>query len=58
MPILDDISTALQKGQAKEVKELVQQAIEEQLPVEQIVGNLPVITSGSFRSIPFPEVCG
>jgi corrinoid protein of di/trimethylamine methyltransferase len=37
MPILDDISTALQKGQAKEVKELVQQAIEEQLPVEQIL---------------------
>jgi methanogenic corrinoid protein MtbC1 len=37
MPILDDISTALQKGQAKEVKELVQQAINQKLPVAQIL---------------------
>ena len=37
MPILDDISTALQKGQAKEVKELVQQAINQNLPVAQIL---------------------
>jgi corrinoid protein of di/trimethylamine methyltransferase len=37
MPILDDISTALQKGQAKEVKELVQQAIDQKLPVAQIL---------------------
>jgi corrinoid protein of di/trimethylamine methyltransferase len=37
MALLDDISTALQKGQAKEVKELVQKAIDSQIPVEQIL---------------------
>jgi methanogenic corrinoid protein MtbC1 len=37
MPILDDISTALQKGQAKEVKDLVQQAINQKLPVGLIL---------------------
>jgi corrinoid protein of di/trimethylamine methyltransferase len=37
MPILDDISTALQKGQAKEVKDLVQQAIDQKIPVDQIL---------------------
>jgi methanogenic corrinoid protein MtbC1 len=37
MAILEDISAALQKGQAKEVKELVQQAIDDRIPVEQIL---------------------
>jgi methanogenic corrinoid protein MtbC1 len=37
MPLLDDISTALQKGQAKEVRELVQLAIDQKLPVDQIL---------------------
>jgi corrinoid protein of di/trimethylamine methyltransferase len=37
MALLEDISTALQKGQAKEVKELVQKAIDENIPVEQIL---------------------
>ncbi len=37
MTVLDDISAALQKGQAKEVKELVQQAIDAQIPVDQIL---------------------
>jgi corrinoid protein of di/trimethylamine methyltransferase len=37
MALLDDISTALQKGQAKDVKELVQQAIDQQIPVDQIL---------------------
>ncbi|MBN1440161.1 MAG: corrinoid protein [Anaerolineales bacterium] len=37
MTLLEDISAALQKGQAKEVKELVQRAIQEQIPVERIL---------------------
>jgi corrinoid protein of di/trimethylamine methyltransferase len=37
MPLLDDISTALQKGQAKEVKDLVQQAIDQKIPVDRIL---------------------
>jgi corrinoid protein of di/trimethylamine methyltransferase len=37
MAQLEDISLALQKGQAKEVKELVQQAIDAQIPVELIL---------------------
>ncbi len=37
MALLDDISTALQKGQAKEVKDLVQLAINQQIPVDQIL---------------------
>jgi corrinoid protein of di/trimethylamine methyltransferase len=37
MPLLDDISTALQKGQAKEVRELVQLAIDQKLPVDRIL---------------------
>jgi corrinoid protein of di/trimethylamine methyltransferase len=39
MTLLDDISTALQKGQAKEVKDLVQKAIDQQIPVDQILNN-------------------
>jgi corrinoid protein of di/trimethylamine methyltransferase len=37
MTLCDDISTALQKGQAKEVKELVQQAIDAGMPANQIL---------------------
>lgn len=37
MSILNDISENLQKGKAKVVKELVQQAIDEGLPVKQIL---------------------
>jgi corrinoid protein of di/trimethylamine methyltransferase len=37
MTVLEDISTALQKGQAKEVKDLVQQAIDARIPVDQIL---------------------
>jgi len=37
MTLLEDISLALQKGQAKEVKELVQQAIDAQIPVDRIL---------------------
>jgi methanogenic corrinoid protein MtbC1 len=39
MALLDDISAALQKGQAKDVKELVQQAIDQKIPVEQILND-------------------
>jgi corrinoid protein of di/trimethylamine methyltransferase len=37
MTLIEDISTALQKGQAKEVKDLVQQAIDQNIPVDQIL---------------------
>ena len=37
MSILTDISENLQKGKAKVVKELVQQAIDQGIPVEQIL---------------------
>ena len=37
MSILDDISENLQKGKAKVVKELVQQAIDEKIPVKDIL---------------------
>jgi corrinoid protein of di/trimethylamine methyltransferase len=37
MALLEDISLALQKGQAKEVKELVQQAIDSGVPVRDIL---------------------
>ena len=36
MSILTDISENLQRGKAKIVKELVQQAIDEGIPVQQI----------------------
>jgi corrinoid protein of di/trimethylamine methyltransferase len=39
MTLLDDISTALQKGQAKEVKDLVQKAIDQQIPVDRILND-------------------
>ena len=35
--LLDDISTALQAGNAKKTKELVQQAIDEKIPVKEIL---------------------
>ena len=37
MSILNEISENLQKGKAKVVKQLVQQAVDEGLPVEQIL---------------------
>ena len=37
MSILNDISENLQRGKAKVVKELVQQAIDEGIPVQQIL---------------------
>lgn len=37
MSILTDISENLQKGKAKVVKQLVQQAIDEKIPVDQIL---------------------
>ena len=37
MSILMDISAALQKGRAKVVKELVEQAVAEGLPAKQIL---------------------
>jgi corrinoid protein of di/trimethylamine methyltransferase len=37
MALLEDISEALQKGQAKEVQDLVQQAIDQKVPVGQIL---------------------
>ena len=37
MSILTDISENLQRGKAKIVKELVQQAIDEGIPVQQIL---------------------
>ena len=37
MAILEDISENLQKGRAKVVKELVQQAIDEKIPVKDIL---------------------
>ena len=37
MSILEDISAALQKGKAKDVKELVQQAIDQGLPAQTIL---------------------
>ena len=37
MAILDDISTFLQKGKAKEVKELVQQALDQGLTAKSIL---------------------
>lgn len=37
MNILDEISENLQHGKAKAVKELVQQAVDEKIPVEQIL---------------------
>ena len=39
MSILTDISEKLQKGKAKVVKELVQQAIDEGIPVQQILND-------------------
>ena len=39
MSILTEISENLQKGKAKVVKELVQQAIDENIPVEQILND-------------------
>ena len=37
MTILNEISENLQRGKAKAVKELVQQALDQGLPVEQIL---------------------
>ena len=37
--ILEEISTALQAGNARKVKELVQQAIDENIPVQQILND-------------------
>ncbi len=62
MALLDDISAALQRGQAKEVKELVQQAIDQKIPVEQILnGGLMAgmnIIGGKFKrnEVFVPEV--
>lgn len=39
MAILEDISTLLQQGRAKNVKALVQQALEEGIPAQEILNN-------------------
>ena len=39
MSLLEQISTALQKGKAKDIKELVQQAIDQNLPAETILND-------------------
>ena len=48
MSILNDISENLQRGKAKVVKELVQQAIDEGIPVQQILNE--GLLSGMARS--------
>ena len=50
MAILEEISENLQKGKAKVVKELVQQAIDEKIPVKDILEQgLLRITKFLFR---------
>ncbi len=39
MSLLEQISTALQKGKAKDIKELVQQAIDQNIPAETILND-------------------
>ena len=39
MSLLEQISTALQKGKAKDIKELVQQAIDQNIPAETLIND-------------------